>query len=144
MKKCIAFYIIFILYSCGSGLEYDGPDSRTYTYILRNNTNVQLLIKSDQEFTELVQDGGKFQCEIVAEDGYGGALCSLELEIRIPNSNRGYRCFGLASDIEGLCFVEDFRVFTISEGTIFTEINTRTYEYVLTPDLLDNAFELPE
>lgn len=81
---------------------------------------------------------------MISEEGYKGGLCSGELEIRILNTNLGYQCFGLGAESKGLCFIEDYRLFTISEGTVFTEIGTRTYEYVLTPDLLENAFELPE
>nr|WP_298929091.1 hypothetical protein [uncultured Allomuricauda sp.] len=66
------------------------------------------------------------------------------MEIRIPETSKGYRCFGTTSQIQGLCFVEDERIFTRFDNTIFIEISTRTYEYVLTPGLLENAFELPE
>ncbi|MBR9854173.1 MAG: hypothetical protein GYB37_06275 [Algicola sp.] len=144
MKKYITFYMVFILYSCGSGLEYDGPNSRTYTYILTNQTGYELIITSDFGRTELVLNNGAFRCNISVEEGYTGALCSMELEIRIPKTNMGYRCYGLASEIEGLCFVDDAKVFTISESTIFTKTGIRTYEYVLTPELLENVFELPE
>ncbi|THV59980.1 hypothetical protein EZV76_05310 [Flagellimonas alvinocaridis] len=144
MKYLLLTALATLLNSCGSGLEYDGPNSRTYTYILTNQTGIELIITSDFGRTELVSTNDSYQCQIDVEDDYSGGLCSLELEIRIPETNKGYRCFGLASDVEELCFVDDFKLFTISEGTIFTETKTRTYEYVLTPDLLENAFELPQ
>ncbi|WP_420604215.1 hypothetical protein [Flagellimonas sp.] len=144
MNKYIITAIFLILYSCGSGIEYDGPNSRTYTYILKNNTDIDLLITSDFGRMELIPVGDIFQCKVIVEDGYSGGLCSLELEIRIPNTKKGYRCHGLASNIEGLCFAEDYKIFTISAGTIFTEIAPRTYQYVLTPNLLENVFELPD
>ncbi|WP_108424924.1 hypothetical protein [Flagellimonas amoyensis] len=144
MKGTAILFGLLAMFSCGSGLEPDGPNSQTYTFVLKNNTGVDLWITSDFDRKELMPDGDLYQCQMISEEGYKGGLCSGELEIRIFNTNLGYHCFGLGVESKGLCFVEDYRVFTISKGTIFTEIGTRTYEYVLTPNLLEGAYELPE
>ncbi|MBO0328953.1 hypothetical protein [[Muricauda] lutisoli] len=145
MKNLFITVLAYILLnSCGSGLEYDGPNSRVYTYILTNQTGYELIITSDFGRAELVTNNNAYKCEISVEEGYTGALCSLELEIRIPETNKGYRCYGLAQNTQGLCFTDDDRVFTISDGTIFTKVGTRTYEYILTAGLLENVFELQD
>ncbi|WP_306013703.1 MULTISPECIES: hypothetical protein [unclassified Allomuricauda] len=144
MNKFLIIIVVIVLFSCGSGLEPDGPNSQTYIFILSNNTGVDLWITSDFNRKELIMDGDLYQCQMISEEGYQGGLCSGELEIRFYNTNLGYQCFGLGMKSKGLCFTEDYRLFTISEGTIFTEIAPRTYEYVLTPELLEGAFELPD
>lgn len=72
-------------------------------------------------------------------------ICENYLFILFPEINKGYRCHGTVSNVEGLCFEGGQGLFTRleSEGTVFTEIGTRTYEYVLTPNLLEGAYELP-
>lgn len=144
MRKITMLVILLNIISCGSGL--DGEEEMfTYTFILKNKTGINLLITGDlNERTELLSDGDVFQCSYTASINNAGGLCAEGIEIRLSGNNKGFRCFKSASQVQGLCFVEDYRVFTISEGTIFTEIGTRTYEYVLTPDLLEGAFELPE
>ncbi|TAI49723.1 hypothetical protein [Flagellimonas allohymeniacidonis] len=144
MKKYIIVSILSIMpMACGI-IEDTSEETVTYTYILKNETGIALQIISDFGRIELISNGNSFQCETIANPGYVGGLCSGELEIRIPDSNKGYRCFGLGSESIGLCFVEDRGLFTISNYTVFKEIDTRTYEYILTPELIENAFELPD
>jgi len=144
MRKTTTFLGLFIIVSCGSGL--DGEEKMfTYTFILKNKTGINLLITGGlKERTESLSDGDTFQCSYTASVNNAGGLCAEGIEIRLSDNNKGFRCYKSVSQVQGLCFVEDYRVFTISEGTIFTEIAPRTYEYVLTPELLEGAFELPE
>ncbi|WP_036382710.1 hypothetical protein [Muricauda sp. MAR_2010_75] len=143
-KKIFIMLNIFYLASCGSGLDGE-QEMFTYTFILRNKTGTSLLITGDlNKRTELVSDGDAFICSYTASKNNSGGLCSESVEIRIPDINKGYRCYKSISQVQGLCFVEDFMVYTISEGTIFTKIDTKTYQYILTPSLIENAFDLPE
>ncbi|MCB0373103.1 MAG: hypothetical protein KDD31_08860 [Muricauda sp.] len=139
----VLLYLIFLPISCGI-IEETEEEKVTYTYIIKNKTGSDLQIESDFGRIELITNDGAFQCETIANVGYIGGLCSGTLEIRIPNTNLGYQCFGLGLEPKGLCFTEDNRLFLISDTTIFTEVGTRTYEYVLTPELLENVFELPD
>lgn len=66
-----------------------------------------------------------------ASNSFKGGLCGQFIQIKIPNSNNGYRCHGAIFDVENLCFTADERFFTLLNGTIFTETSTRVYEYVL-------------
>ncbi|WP_306013701.1 MULTISPECIES: hypothetical protein [unclassified Allomuricauda] len=143
MKKFLIILILIILpMACGI-IEDTTEETFTYTYILQNKTGIDLQVTSDFGRVEMIPNGGSFQCETIANPGYMGGLCSGELEIRIPGTNKGYKCVGSPLASEGICFVEDDRLFTISENSILTEIDARTYEYVLTPELLEGAFELP-
>lgn len=143
MKNYFLISLFLTLYSCGI-IEDTSEPTLTYTYIIKNQTGSELNIISDFGREQLTPNNSEFICETISSEGYLGGLCSGELEIRIPSTNTGYRCIGRPKPSENLCFVEDDLLFTISEGTIFTETKTRTYEYVLTPDLLENAFELPQ
>ena len=142
MKRIVLLFFPIIVISCGI-IEDTTDETVTYTYILKNETGVELQITSDFGRMEFISNGSSYRCETVANPGYLGGLCSGELEIRIPNTNMGYQCFGLGSDAKGLCFIEDNKLFVISNNTAFTEIGIRTYEYVLTPNLLESTFELP-
>ncbi|MEW2920035.1 hypothetical protein AB1A65_01110 [Muricauda sp. ANG21] len=144
MLKRLFLLSFFLTIICCGIIEDTSEPTLTYTYIIKNLTGSELLIISDFGREQLTPNNSEFICETISSEGYLGGLCSGELEIRIPNTNTGYRCIGRPKLSENLCFVEDHLLFTISEGTIFTEIKTRTYEYVLTSDLLDNAFVLPE
>lgn len=143
MKKLILSLFILSFLSCGIIIDTD-EDESLYTYILKNETGVTLEITGDfDEKKELIEDGNIFMCSYYATIDNVNGLCSDFIEIKIPNTNLGYRCYD--TDQTGdLCFVEDLRLFTIFGGTIFTETSHRIYEYTLTPDLLENAFELPE
>lgn len=145
MRKIVLLFLGIVMFdSCGILIDTE-EETFTYTYILKNETGVSIEITGDLDRrTETIENGNSFECFFEASNSYVGGLCGQFIEIKIPNTNNGYRCHGGASDIEGLCFVEDSRLFTISDGTVFTEIDTRVYEYVLTPDLLENVFELPE
>ena len=146
MKKLVFYFLcIIITTSCGSScfLFEDCDDTETYTYIIRNNSGTKAII-SVGDMQKEVSDDGTFECSYSETNNFG--LCQGFLEIRFLSNGKGYRCNVGIDDQEGLCFVEDGRVFTPSNGIngIFEEISPRTYEYVLTPDLLENAFELPE
>lgn len=129
--------------ACGI-IEDTSEITVTYTYILKNQRGITLQITSDFGIAELVSNGNSFQCETIANPGYIGGFCSGDLEIRIPNSDKGYHCVGSPLPSKGLCFTDDDGLFTISSGTIFTEIKTQTYEYVLTTEILDGVFGLPK
>lgn len=143
MKNLILIFCFISISSCGIITDTE-EDEYLYTYILTNETDEALEITggSDRR-TEIIDNGDFFECSFLASFSYAGGLCGLYVEIKIANTNNGYRCFGDTQDVEGLCFVEDGRLFTIFGGSIFTETSPRTYEYVLTPDLVENAFELP-
>ncbi|RYC50513.1 hypothetical protein [Flagellimonas olearia] len=143
MRKTATFFALLTAVSCGSGL--DGEEKMfTYTFILRNETGQDLSITGDfGPRNEVVATGEIFTCAYVGSVSDAGGFCSSFLEIVDIEKVKGYRCFGKASQIEGFCFVEDARVFTRIGNTIFTEIAPRTYEYVLTSELLEGAFELP-
>ena len=142
MKKVFLIILSIILHSCGIVIDTT-EETFLYTYILRNETGSSLEISEGVD-KQIIDDKNSFECTFEASRGYAGGLCSQFIEIKIPNTNMGYRCHGLISDVENLCFVEDERLFTRLEGTVFTEIDTRVYEYVLTPDILDNVFVLPD
>ena len=144
MKNLILIFCFISISSCGIITDTE-EDEYLYTYILTNETGVPIEITGGFEReTNIIANSGFFKCSFLASFSYAGGLCSGFVEIRIPNTNTGYRCYGLIDQVEGLCFVEDGRLFTRLEGTILTEISPRTYEYVLTPDLLENAYELPD
>ncbi|PCJ97095.1 MAG: hypothetical protein COA50_05505 [Flavobacteriaceae bacterium] len=146
MKKHLIIAVLTVCALTGCGIIIDTSEEKNeYTYILKNETGQSLQITSDFGRMELIPDGEAFKCIIYsAPSGFQGGLCSGELEIRIPETNKGYRCHGYGVASEGLCFLQDNKVFTISDNTIFTEISSRTYEYVLTPELLERTYELPE
>lgn len=139
--------IIFLILINACGIIDDKSEQTTYLYkyILKNHTGESLFIIGDfGPRNELIPSGESFTCEYKGSINDVGGFCSGLLEIRIFETNSGYRCYGTSAQVEGLCFVNDERVFTRLEGTIFTEIDTRVYEYVLTPELLKGAFELPD
>lgn len=144
MKNLLLLVLLITFYSCGI-VNDTNDETFTYTYILKNETGTTLEITGDfDERTELIEDGNNFVCSYDASNSDIGGLCSGFIEIKIPATNKGYRCYGLINQVEGLCLVEDERLFTTLEGTVFTETSTRVYEYVLTPEILDNVFELPD
>jgi hypothetical protein len=142
MKKVFLLTLSIILHSCGIVIDTT-EKTFTYTFILKNQTGSTLEI-SDGVDNQVIDNNNSFECAFEASGSYAGGLCSQFIQIKIPNSNNGYRCHGAISDVENLCFIEDERLFTRLDGTVFTEIDTRVYEYVLTPDILDNVFVLPD
>lgn len=144
MKKLILIFCCILTASCvgpGCFLFGDCDDTETYTYIITNNSGTKAII-SVGDMQKEVSDDGTFECSYSETSNFG--LCQGFLEIRFLSNGKGYRC-EVGIPIEELCFIEDWRAFSTSqEGGIFEEISPRIYEYVLTPDLLENAFELPE
>ncbi|TXN34746.1 hypothetical protein FVB32_09080 [Flagellimonas hymeniacidonis] len=145
IKKYIILTKMVLYLSCGIIID-TSDETYIYTYILKNKTGTLIEITSDFGRTELVPNNGTFECSYSTSPSIPTGLCGGFLEIRIPNTNQGYRCHGSIVHVEGLCFIEDAKIFTRldKEKTIFSEIDTRVYEYTLTPDLLENAFELPK
>ncbi|MBT5788734.1 MAG: hypothetical protein HOI14_06685 [Flavobacteriaceae bacterium] len=144
MKKVFLIILSIILHSCGI-VNDTTEETFTYTFKLKNETGVTLEIKGGLDrLSSLVNNGNSFECSYESPNGVDVGLCGQFIQIKIPNSNNGYRCHGAISDVENLCFIEDERLFTRLDGTVFTEIDTRVYEYVLTPDILDNVFVLPD
>ncbi len=144
MKYIFSLVLLITFYSCG--IVNDTTDETfTYTFKLKNETGVTLEITGGLDrMSSLVNNKNSFECSYDSPSGVDPSLCGQFIQIKIPNSNNGYRCHGAISDVENLCFIEDERLFTTLEGTVFTETSTRVYEYVLTPDILDRSFELPD
>ncbi|MGB5942566.1 MAG: hypothetical protein WBG71_06760 [Leeuwenhoekiella sp.] len=141
--KYFLVFLIMIFYSCG--IIDDGEEVQSARYIIQNETGTALEITGDfQERTVRVENGEAFECSIIISRTQATALCGGFIEIKIVGTSKGYRCYGSTDQIEGLCFTEDFRLFTRFEGSVFTEIDTRVYQYIILPDLLENAFELPD
>lgn len=140
------FLIVCIISSCGI-IEDTSEETFTYTFIVKNETGGRVIIKGDYpERVEELLDGQSFMCSYDKPSNIFSGICENYLFLFFPEINKGYRCHGTVSNVEGLCFEGGQGLFTRleSEGTIFTEIAPRTYEYVLTPELLEGAFELPE
>jgi hypothetical protein len=145
MRKTIVFLIVCIISSCGI-IEDTSEETFTYTFIVKNETGGRVIIKGDYpERVEELLDGQSFMCSYDKPSNIFSGICENYLFLFFPEINKGYRCHGTVSNVEGLCFEGGQGLFTRleSEGTIFTEIAPRTYEYVLTPELLEGAFELP-
>lgn len=144
MKNLFLLIILTVFHSCG--IVNDTTDETfTYKFKIKNETGATLEIKGGLDrLSSLVNNGNSFECSYESPSGVDASLCGQFIQIKIPNSNNGYRCHGAISDVENLCFIEDERLFTTLEGTVFTETSTRVYEYVLKPDILDNVFELPD
>ena len=124
----------------GCGPDDDG--SVNFRYQLFNNTGAALVVSTESE-TFSIPNGEFYECQTLAFNGYIGAFCSTVLEIRQENTNIGYRCYGTESDSEGLCFVEDFRLFNTGVTTALTEVESNVYRYTMEPSFFDNAFDLP-
>lgn len=127
---------------CGSGFNGE-EQTYTYTFVLKNETGTTAIITGDSpKRVEELQNGEFYICSYSSTPTTALGICECYVIIYFPDLNKGYRCFKGSND-EGLCFEGGQGLFTKLSGTIFTEISPRTYEYVLTPDFLDNAFELP-
>ncbi|MEN1785341.1 MAG: hypothetical protein AAGF77_09395 [Bacteroidota bacterium] len=139
MKKIGLAFITLLLCSCG--ILDDGDDTATYTYRINNQTGITVSIAVGDIFQE-VSNNSFFECSYSETSNLG--LCQKFLEIIFIELNKGYSCSGAAIDRNGKCFVEDGRAFNIAtEGGIFKETRSRFFEYTLTPELLERAFELP-
>ncbi|MCL6272400.1 hypothetical protein M3P19_00185 [Muricauda sp. 2012CJ35-5] len=145
MKKLLSLLsIILLCTSCGI-IEDTEEEKFKYVYVLKNETGQDVQITNDTDSsTQTILNNFSYECSYTIPESFVGGLCGNFVEIRISNTNMGFRCHRAISDFENLCFIDDERVFTRLEGTIFTEIDTRVYEYVLTPELLEGAFELPD
>lgn len=143
MKKIVlCFFCFAILTSCGSGCFFrDCDETELYTYRIRNQTGVTVLITVGDNQQE-VQNNMVFECSY--SETFNAGLCNNYLEIRISGTNTGYRCDGLISDLEEFCFEDEGLISNEERGGIFKKIGTRVYEFVLTSELLESAFELPE
>lgn len=142
MRKTATFFALLTAVSCGSGLDGE-EEVYFYTFILKNETGATVVITGDSpERVEELQNGQSFSCGYTSISGTAVGICEDYVFIFFPQINKGYQCFGGSDDID-LCFEGGQGLFTKLEGTIFTEIAPRTYEYVLTPELLEGAFELP-
>ncbi|MEC7772555.1 MAG: hypothetical protein VX798_15330 [Bacteroidota bacterium] len=143
MRKLVMLFCLLIMASCGSGLDGE-EETYLYTFILKNETGVNVIITGDSpQRIEELQNGQSFSCSYSSIPNTSTGICEDYVFLFFPKINKGYKCFGSSDDI-GLCFEGGQGLFTKLKGTIFTEVSTRTYEYVLAPDLLENAFELPE
>ncbi|MEN1785340.1 MAG: hypothetical protein AAGF77_09390 [Bacteroidota bacterium] len=114
----------------------------TYTYRINNETGTLALI-AVVDIIQEVPDGGFFECTY--DETFNFGLCQDSLSIIFTELNNGYSCSGAVMNRNGKCFVEDSNVFMPSDGEngIFEETRSRFYEYTLTPELLERAFELP-
>ncbi|PCJ97094.1 MAG: hypothetical protein COA50_05500 [Flavobacteriaceae bacterium] len=142
MRKYMLIALISIFYACGI-IEDTNEKKYQYTYILKNGTGTNVIVTGDypQRIEEL-QNGESYSCSFYSSVGHGGGICQNYVFFFFPEINKGYRCIG-AKDDEGLCFKGGEGLFTRLDGTIFSEISSGTYEYVLTPELLESAYELP-
>ena len=135
--------LLFFSVSCGSGLDGE-EETYTYTFILKNGTGTKVTITGDspQRIQDL-QNGETFICKYNSTPTTALGMCESYVFIHFPEINKGYRCYK-GSNNEGFCFEGGQGLFTKLTGTIFTKTGIRSYEYILTPELLENAFELPE
>lgn len=143
MRKITILFGLLAIISCGSGLDGE-EETYAYTFIIKNQTGANVVITGDSpQRIEELQNGQSFSCGYTSISGTAVGMCEDYVFIFFPEINKGYKCFGGSDDL-GLCFEGGQGLFTKLEGTIFIEIAPRTYEFVLTPDLLEGAYELPE
>ncbi|MEN1785339.1 MAG: hypothetical protein AAGF77_09385 [Bacteroidota bacterium] len=139
MKKYFFGLLVpFFMITCG----LDNKNTiDTYTYRINNETGVTASIALGDDIQE-VPDGDFFECTYNETFNFG--LCFGELDIVFLERNLGYSCRETIEGRNGKCFVEDGRAFNNKrEGGIFEETRSRFFEYTLTPELLERAFELP-
>ena len=133
--------MILLLKSCG--ILDDGDATETFTYRIINETGTTVIISVGNIVQEVLNDSF-FECSYSETSNLG--LCSGTLKIVFIDTGKGYNCNATIDEQNGLCFVDDERVFVPSNGEdgIFEETSTHIYQYTLTSDLLDNTFELPD
>lgn len=145
MKKITAIIMLLTLYSCGWLIDTT-EEEFLYTFIVKNETGLKLeIIGNDLREKEIIEHEDFFECSYVGTKSSAGALCTGFFQVKIYNTNMGYRCHGFRTEIENLCFVKDDLLFTRLEGnTVFTKTSKNVYQYTLTPDILEGVYELPE
>ncbi len=142
MKKSIYFFIAFALFvSCTDRGE---RDEFNYNVSINNSTTVSLVIEGYAPNNDLIinnliinSNATGADCNYQAEL-FSGYICGVDsLIFKFPNG-KGYIC-DLRQSGNNLCFPNKF-IFS-EEG--FTELTNKNYQFVITEEDYNNAYDLP-
>ena len=143
MRKLLYILLVGIfIYSCTSE-----PDVRTYTTRIRNSSNSILNIKGHDTqdnlvYNELVGLGGSSTNCVTSSESFLGLSCSIDSLIVKFDNNRGYICaVRITNNQPELCFSNKT---PFGNDPSFLDLGNNTYEFVITQEDFENAYDLPK
>ncbi len=140
------FLIIFLaLFSCT-----DEPEEQTYVTNIRNNSTSIINLEGYNRLDELilneeiVQNSNSSDCSYSAEN-FGGFVCAGDSVVIKFSNGKGYICaVRISNNHPELCFNNNDERFISGNSPSFMSIGNNIFEYKITQEDFENAFDLPE
>ena len=132
-------FVTFLIFSCT-----DEPDQREYKIVLTNNTatTVSLEIFDSRDILvseyKISANENRESCSYFSESFLGFACLSDSIIFKFLD-NKEYAC-ALRENGSQFCFSNK----NPFNSTDFNELDNNTYEFVITQEDFENAFDLPE